>query len=248
MNIAVRVPAPEVCHAAVATAGLVHKMSIRKLNFYYGKNRALKDVSLTLYANKVTAIVGPSGCGKSTLLRVLNRIYDLSSHQHADGEVLLDGKDIFRSKQDVNSLRANIGMVFQEPTPLPMSIYENIAFAVRLSEKLPRSELEARVEAALKRAAIWDEVKDKLDRQRNEPLRRSAATAVHCPHLGGAARGHSVRRARLGARPGLELKNRAIDRGAEGRLHDRDRDPQHARGGARLRLHCLHVSRRDDRV
>ena len=162
MNIAVRVPAPEVCHAAVATAGLVHKMSIRKLNFYYGKNRALKDVSLTLYANKVTAIVGPSGCGKSTLLRVLNRIYDLSSHQHADGEVLLDGKDIFRSKQDVNSLRASIGMVFQEPTPLPMSIYENIAFAVRRSEKLPRSELDARVEAALKRAAIWDEVKDKL--------------------------------------------------------------------------------------
>jgi phosphate transport system ATP-binding protein len=162
MNIAAHVPAPEVCHAAVATAGLVHKMSIRKLNFYYGRKRALKDVNLTLYANKVTAVIGPSGCGKSTLLRVLNRIYDLSSHQHAEGEVLLDGNTIFGSKQDVNSLRARIGMVFQEPTPFAMSIYENVAFALRLYEKLPNAELDARVETALKRAAIWDEVKDKL--------------------------------------------------------------------------------------
>jgi len=162
MNVAVHVPLPQVCHAAVATAGLVHKMSIRKLNFYYGKNRALKDVSLSLYANKVTAVVGPSGCGKSTLLRVLNRIYDLGHRQHADGEVLLDGEDIFGAKQDVNALRARVGMVFQEPTPFAMSVYENVAFALRLYEKLPTAELDARVETALKRAAIWDEVKDKL--------------------------------------------------------------------------------------
>ncbi|HEX3674928.1 MAG TPA: phosphate ABC transporter ATP-binding protein PstB [Rhizomicrobium sp.] len=138
------------------------RIDIRKLNFFYGKNQALKDVSLPLYDRKVTAFIGPSGCGKSTLLRVLNRIYDLYPNQHAKGQVLLDGKDILAPGQDLNLLRARIGMVFQKPTPFPMTIYDNIAFGIRLYERLPRSELDGRVEQALTRAALWGEVKDKL--------------------------------------------------------------------------------------
>jgi phosphate transport system ATP-binding protein len=135
---------------------------MRGLNFYYGDARALKDISLSLYENKVTAFIGPSGCGKSTLLRVLNRMYDLYPGQRAEGQVLFDGEDILSPKQDVNLLRARIGMVFQKPTPFPMSIYENIGFGIRLYERLPKSELDGRVELALRRAALWDEVKDKL--------------------------------------------------------------------------------------
>jgi phosphate transport system ATP-binding protein len=139
------------------------KVSVRDLSFFYGENRALKSINVALYDRKVTAFIGPSGCGKSTLLRILNRIYDLYPNQRAEGEVLLDGKNILANGQDLNLLRARIGMVFQKPTPFPMSIYENIAFGVRLYERLPRSELDARVETALRRAAIWDEVKDKLN-------------------------------------------------------------------------------------
>ena len=117
---------------------------------------------MPLYQGKVTAFIGPSGCGKSTLLRVLNRMYDLYPNQRAEGEVLFDGEDILSPKQDLNLLRARIGMVFQKPTPFPMSIYENIAFGIRLYERLPKSELDGRVENALRRAALWDEVKDKL--------------------------------------------------------------------------------------
>ncbi len=156
------VTTPSVTHAPVDTAGLEERITIRGLNFYYGDNRALKDISLPLYAGKVTAFIGPSGCGKSTLLRVLNRMYDLYPNQRAEGEVTLDGEDILSPKQDLNMLRARIGMVFQKPTPFPMSIYENIAFGIRLYEKLPKSELDDRVEVALKRAALWDEVKNKL--------------------------------------------------------------------------------------
>jgi phosphate transport system ATP-binding protein len=164
MNVtnATNVPVPEVTHAAVDPASLAEKITVRRLNFYYGDNRALKDINLSLYANKVTAFIGPSGCGKSTLLRVLNRIYDLYPHQRAEGEVMLEREDILSPKQDVNSLRARIGMVFQKPTPFPMSIYDNIAFGVRLYERLSRSELDARVESALRRGALWEEVKDKL--------------------------------------------------------------------------------------
>jgi phosphate transport system ATP-binding protein len=138
------------------------KVSVRDLSFFYGENRALKSINVALYDRKVTAFIGPSGCGKSTLLRILNRIYDLYPNQRAEGEVLLDGQNILANGQDLNLLRARIGMVFQKPTPFPMSIYENIAFGVRLYERLPRPELDARVETALRRAAIWDEVKDKL--------------------------------------------------------------------------------------
>jgi phosphate transport system ATP-binding protein len=135
---------------------------VRNLDFYYGDHRALKTVNVPLYDRKVTAFIGPSGCGKSTLLRILNRIYDLYPNQRAEGEVLLDGHNIIEPGQDLNLLRARIGMVFQKPTPFPMSIYENIAFGIRLYEKLARAELDQRVESALRRAAIWDEAKDKL--------------------------------------------------------------------------------------
>jgi phosphate transport system ATP-binding protein len=153
---------PSAKHAAVDTSVLTQKLSINHLNFYYGKVHALKDICLTLYVNKVTAIIGPSGCGKSTLLRVLNRIYGLYPDQHAEGEVLLDGKNILRASQDLNSLRSRIGMVFQESTSFPMSIYDNIALAITPYAKLRRRDLDRRVEIALRRAAIWDEVKDVL--------------------------------------------------------------------------------------
>ena len=138
------------------------KIKIENLNFFYGQNRALKDITLSLRENEITAFIGPSGCGKSTLLRVLNRIYELYPNQRAEGTVLLDGEDILDPKQDGNVLRARIGMVFQKPTPFPMSIYENIAFGVRLYEHLPRAEMDERVEHALRGAALWSEVKDKL--------------------------------------------------------------------------------------
>ena len=143
-------------------AGGVEKIAIRKLNFYYGDNRALKDINVSLYAKKVMAFIGPSGCGKSTFLRVLNRIYDLYPNQRAEGEVMLDGRNILAADQDLNLLRARVGMVFQKPTPFPMTIHENIAFGIRLYERLSKSELDTRVEQALRRAALWEEVKDKL--------------------------------------------------------------------------------------
>jgi phosphate transport system ATP-binding protein len=151
-----------VTHAPVDVTGLDERIAIRGLNFYYGDNRALKNITLSLYAGKITAFIGPSGCGKSTLLRVLNRMYDLYPNQRAEGHVTLDGEDILSPKQDLNLLRARIGMVFQKPTPFPMSIYENIAFGIRLYEKLSKSDLDDRVESALRRAALWEEVKNKL--------------------------------------------------------------------------------------
>jgi phosphate transport system ATP-binding protein len=139
------------------------KMRAKHISVFYGEKQALKDVSIDVHEDRVTAFIGPSGCGKSTLLRILNRMYDLYPHQRAEGEVSFDGEDILSPKQDLNLLRARIGMVFQKPTPFPMSIYENIAFGVRLYEKLSRSELDGRVETSLRRAALWDEVKDKLN-------------------------------------------------------------------------------------
>ena len=146
----------------VVKTELSTKVSVRNLDFFYGDSRALKNVTIGLHTNKVTAFIGPSGCGKSTLLRVLNRMYDLYPNQRAQGEVMLDGENILDPRVDVNLLRSRVGMVFQKPTPFPMSIYENIAFGIRLYEKLSRSALEARVEEALRGAALWEEVKDKL--------------------------------------------------------------------------------------
>jgi phosphate transport system ATP-binding protein len=138
------------------------KLSVRDLNFYYGGFNALKRINLDIPEKKVTAFIGPSGCGKSTLLRVFNRMFELYPEQRAEGSITMDGEDILKTKLDVSLIRAKIGMVFQKPTPFPMSIYDNIAFGVRLFEMLPRAEMDERVEWALKKAALWTEVKDKL--------------------------------------------------------------------------------------
>ncbi len=141
---------------------LAEKIQIRDLKFFYKKFEALKTINLTLYDKQVTAFIGPSGCGKSTLLRCLNRMYSIYPEQRAEGEIIVDGANILAPGVDLNLLRAKIGMVFQKPTPFPMSIFDNIAFGIRLYESLPRAELEDRVEQALRRAALWGEVKDKL--------------------------------------------------------------------------------------
>jgi phosphate transport system ATP-binding protein len=150
-----------------ATAHLDTKLKVRDLNFYYGKFQALKSVELDIPERQVTAFIGPSGCGKSTLLRVFNRMYALYPEQRAEGEVVMDGENLLTSTQDVALLRAKIGMVFQKPTPFPMSIYDNVAFGVKLFERLTRAEMDERVEWALSRAALWNEVKDKLNQSGN---------------------------------------------------------------------------------
>jgi phosphate transport system ATP-binding protein len=160
-------PRIEVKPAATATGpnqvpALVEKVVVRNLSFFYKDYEAVRNINVSLYDKQVTAFIGPSGCGKSTLLRVFNRIYDLYPGQRATGEVLIDGKNILEPKQDLNLLRAKVGMVFQKPTPFPMSIFDNIAFGIRLYEQLAASELEERIESALRRAALWTEVKDKL--------------------------------------------------------------------------------------
>ncbi len=139
------------------------KMSVRDLNFYYGKFQALKNVNLDIAEKKVTAFIGPSGCGKSTLLRVFNRMFELYPEQRAEGQVNMDGDNLLTTKQDVALIRARVGMVFQKPTPFPMSIYDNIAFGVRLFENLNRAAMDERVEWALRKAALWNEAKDKLN-------------------------------------------------------------------------------------
>ncbi|HUX72869.1 MAG TPA: phosphate ABC transporter ATP-binding protein PstB [Steroidobacteraceae bacterium] len=139
------------------------KITVRNLNFYYGKAKALNDISLEIPERRVTAFIGPSGCGKSTLLRTFNRMFELYQDQRAEGEVIMDGENILHSKKNIALIRSKIGMVFQKPTPFPMSIYDNIAFGIRLYERLSRAEMDARVEGCLRQAALWDEVKDKLD-------------------------------------------------------------------------------------
>ena len=239
---------PTATHAQSSAENLIEKVSVRNLDFFYGDNRALKNINVSLYQGKVTAFIGPSGCGKSTLLRVLNRMYDLYPNQRADGDVMLDGENILSPGQDLNLLRAKVGMVFQKPTPFPMSIYENIAFGIRLYERLPKSDLDEprRARAAARRAVGRGQ--GQARRQRAVAFRRPAAAAVHRPHRRGAPGGDPVRRAVLGARPDLHRQDRGTDRRAQGRLHDRHRHPQHAAGGARVRLHRVHVSRRADRI
>jgi phosphate transport system ATP-binding protein len=156
------VPASALGTLQAPRAALSEKVSIRNVDFFYDKYHALKNISLPLYNNRVTAFIGPSGCGKSTLLRILNRMYDLYPRQRATGEIMLDGENILDASQDVNLLRARVGMVFQKPTPFPMSIHDNIAFGVRLYESLPKAKMEERVATSLQKAALWDEVKDKL--------------------------------------------------------------------------------------
>jgi phosphate transport system ATP-binding protein len=159
--VAMQMP-PSVSDHLTPAPSFNQKVLIRDVNFYYGAAQALKNINLVLCDKRVTAFIGPSGCGKSTLLRILNRIYELYPGQRATGEVLVDGENILTPGRDLNLLRAKIGMVFQKPTPFPMSIRDNVAFGIHLYEKLPHSELDDRVETALRRAALWDEVKDKL--------------------------------------------------------------------------------------
>ena len=201
------------------------KLSVKGLDFFYGDYRALKNISLDILENRVTAIIGPSGCGKSTLLRTLNRIYELYPGLRATGEILLDGENILSRKQDLNLLRVKVGMVFQAPTPFPMTIFDNIAFGIKLYETLDNRQLAERVEWALHKAALWDEVKDKLQ-----------------------AGADPARRTLLGPGSYLHLACGRFDRRAEKRLHHRHRHPQHAAGRTRLRLHGLYVPGRTDRV
>jgi phosphate transport system ATP-binding protein len=147
---------------SAAAINAASRISVRNLDFYYGANKALKGINLELPDRQVTGMIGPSGCGKSTLLRVLNRMYSLYPGQRAEGEVLMDGRNMISPEVDLNELRAKVGMVFQKPTPFPMTIYENIAFGIRLHEKLSKSAMDERIEWALSRAAIWGEVKDRL--------------------------------------------------------------------------------------
>ncbi len=149
-------PAPE--------AGIEVKVSARNLNFYYGNSQALFDNSLDFFAHCVTAIIGPSGCGKSTHIRALNRIYELYRGHRAEGSILLDGQNVLRPEQDLIELRRRVGMIFQKPTPFPMTVFENVAYGLRQHYKMPKSELTGRVESALRGAALWDEVSEILDR------------------------------------------------------------------------------------
>ncbi|MCJ2138894.1 phosphate ABC transporter ATP-binding protein PstB [Methylobacterium sp. E-066] len=161
MNAASAIPTVDLTRNHANEGGAV-RIAVKGLNFYYGSFHGLKNVDINFHDRQVTALIGPSGCGKSTLLRCFNRIYSLYPEQRAEGQILLDGQNVLDPSVDLNELRARIGMVFQKPTPFPMSIYDNVAFGLRLYEKLPKSELDGRVEQALRKAALWDEVKDKL--------------------------------------------------------------------------------------
>jgi len=160
--VSLKVPAVSARSAGGNTVIENPKLSIDQLNFYYGRFQALRDINMDIAERQVTAFIGPSGCGKSTLLRTFNRIYGLYPDQRATGAIVLDGRNILERDQDLNYLRAKIGMVFQKPTPFPMSVFENIAFGVRLYERLSRVKMQERVEWALRKAALWEEVKDKL--------------------------------------------------------------------------------------
>ena len=194
------------------------KVTARGLNFYYGEHHALKNINLMLGTNRVTAFIGPSGCGKSTLLRTFNRMYDLYPRQRATGQLMLDQTNILDPKLDLNLLRARVGMVFQKPTPFPMTIYENIAFGIRLYEKISRSEMDDRVEKALRGGALWNEVKDKLN-------------ASGLSLSGGQQQRLCIART-VAVRPEVILfdepcsalfQGRGVDPGTGRELHDRDR-------------------------
>jgi phosphate transport system ATP-binding protein len=157
-------PRPEVATRTEPAVEHKVKLKVRNLDFYYGKLHALKSIGMDIPERRVTAFIGPSGCGKSTLLRVFNRMYSLYPEQRAEGEVIMDGENLLATKRDVSLIRAKIGMVFQKPTPFPMSIYDNIAFGVRLFERLNKRDMDERVEWALHKAALWEEVKDILTR------------------------------------------------------------------------------------
>ncbi|MGO8854624.1 MAG: phosphate ABC transporter ATP-binding protein PstB [Steroidobacteraceae bacterium] len=163
MNDTSKVTAISAVNSAVRPPDTAAKITARNVNFYYGKTRALKDVGLVIQEKRVTALIGPSGCGKSTLLRVFNRMYAIYPKQRAEGEILLDGENVLDPRYSINRLRTKVGMVFQKPVPFPMSIYDNVAYALRHYENLSRTAMNDRVEESLKDAALWDEVKDTLN-------------------------------------------------------------------------------------
>ena len=249
MNVA-SVTVPTVTHAADRSRStLQDKISIRNLNFFYGDSRALKDISLSLYDSKVTAFIGPSGCGKSTLLRVLNRMYDLYPNQRADRRGAARRREHPRRPGRISICCARASAWCSRSRRRSRCRSTRTSPSASGSTRSCRSRSStAASRHALRRAALWDEVKDKLQRQRAEPVRRPAAAAVHRAHRGGEARSDPVRRAVLGARSDLDREDRGADRRAEAGLHDRDRHPQHAAGRARVGLHGLHVSRRTGRV
>ena len=234
---------------ATATAPQTRNaLELRNLNFFYGQFQGLKNVNLDIEERKVTAFIGPSGCGKSTLLRTLNRMYSLYPGQRAEGQINFYGQNILDEKQDINLLRARIGMVFQKPTPFPMSIYDNIAFGVKLYESLSDSEMDDRVEWALSKAALWGEVKDKLHQSglslsggQQQRLCIARSVAVKPSVL-------LARRAHFGARPDLNRQSGRTGARAQAGLHHCHRDAQHAAGRALQRLHRLHVPGGTDRI
>ncbi|WP_430910958.1 phosphate ABC transporter ATP-binding protein PstB [Methylobacterium sp. sgz302541] len=162
MNAASGITSAQLTGRHQADEGAPVRIAVKDLNFYYGNFHGLKNVNLNFHDRQVTALIGPSGCGKSTLLRTFNRIYSLYPEQRAEGQIMLDGRNVLDSRVDLNELRSKVGMVFQKPTPFPMSIYDNVAFGLRLYERLPKAELDVRVEESLRKSALWDEVKDKL--------------------------------------------------------------------------------------
>ncbi|ORE87637.1 phosphate transporter ATP-binding protein [Aurantimonas sp. 22II-16-19i] len=233
--------------ATLPTTGPASRIAIRDLDFFYGERQALKKVSMELPDRQVTAIIGPSGCGKSTPLRVLNRIYDLYPGQRATGSVVVDGIDILDARTDIDHLRAKVGMVFQKPTPFPMSIEDNIAFALRLNTTLRHDEIAERVQTALKKAALWNEVKDKLKasglslsggQQQRLCIARTIATEPEVILLDEPA----------SALDPISTGHIGDDHGAPAGLRHRHRHPQPAAGAADQQPDRLHVSRRADRI
>ena len=205
------------------------------MSFWYGKKQALCDISLSIPERSVMALIGPSGCGKSTFLRSLNRMNDLIEGTRHVGDMLLDGEDIYSRGVNLVDLRRRVGMVFQKSNPFPKSIFENVVYGPRVAGLNDRARLMEIAERCLRGAALWDEVKDRLRRLGAEPVRRSAAAAVHRPRPGHRPGSAAAGRAGLGPRPGLHGAHRGPDLRAEARLHHRHRDAQHAAGGPRLR-------------
>ncbi len=235
---------PNTVQGDVAALSAPAKLTARNLNFYYGDFKAIKDVNFDVAEKCVTSLIGPSGCGKSTLLRIFNRIYSIYPGMRAEGQVMLDGENVLDPKYSLNKLRSKIGMVFQKPVPFPMTIFNNISYGIGHYESLSKADMNNRVEEALRQAALWDEVKDKLGQSALGTFRRTAATSLHRPRRGIETGSDFIRRTDFGTRPDCDRQDRTIIRRTETAVHDPDRDAQHAAGGTLLGLHGFHVPRR----